>query len=66
MYGRRIQLWRRHGDLTQEEITDRTGLSLSSVQRAEAGGEVRFSTLILIADAVGVPIATLLAADPTG
>jgi transcriptional regulator with XRE-family HTH domain len=63
-YGRRVQLWRRYGELTQEQVMERTGLSLSSVQRIEAGGEIRFSAIILVADALGVPIGTLLSADP--
>jgi hypothetical protein len=45
------------------ERTERT-LSLSSWQRIEAGGEIRFSAIIIAADALGVPIGTLLAADP--
>jgi transcriptional regulator with XRE-family HTH domain len=64
MYGRRIQQWREHRSLTQEQLSERTGLSVSSVQRVEAGGEIRFSAIILAADALGVPIGTLLSADP--
>jgi transcriptional regulator with XRE-family HTH domain len=63
-HGRRIQEWRRYGDLTQEQLVERSGLSLSTVQRIEAGGETRFSALILVADALGVPIGNLLSTDP--
>jgi hypothetical protein len=45
---------------------DRTGLSRSSVQRLEAGGESRFSALLLVADALAVPVGTLLSNDPDG
>jgi len=45
------------------ERTERT-LSLSSWQRIEAGGETRFSAIILVANALGVPIGTLLSTDP--
>ena len=63
-HGRHIQEWRRYGDLTQEQLAERAGLSVSSVQRIEAGVEIRFSAIILVADALGVPIGTLLSADP--
>lgn len=43
---------------------ERTGLSRSSVQRLEGGLEIRFSAVILAADALGVPIQTLLSTDP--
>lgn len=63
-YGRRIQDWRRHRGLTQEQVAERSLLSLSSVQRIEAGGEIRFSAVIMMAEAIGVPIGLLLSADP--
>jgi len=50
--------------MTQEQLRDHTGLSLSSVQRIEAGEEIRFSALLLVADALDVPIGVLLSADP--
>jgi transcriptional regulator with XRE-family HTH domain len=63
-YGRRIQLWREWRGLTQEQLEERVPLSLSSLQRIEAGGEIRFSAVIVVADALGVPIGTMLSADP--
>jgi transcriptional regulator with XRE-family HTH domain len=50
--------------LTQEQVAERSLLSLSSVQRIEAGGEIRFSAVIMMAEAIGVPIGLLLSADP--
>lgn len=66
MHGRRIQLWRRHRGLTQEQAAERTErtLSLSSWQRVEAGIEVHFSAIIVVSDALSVPIGILLATDP--
>ncbi|MFJ2630807.1 helix-turn-helix domain-containing protein [Streptomyces sp. NPDC087422] len=66
MHGRRIQMWREHRNLTQEQLAERVEetLSLSSIQRIEAGGEIRFSAIIVVAEALGVPIGTLLSADP--
>lgn len=64
MHGRRIQLWREHRNLTQEQLEARVELSLSSIQRIEAGGEIRFSAIIIVAEALGVPIGALLSADP--
>ncbi|WP_443070906.1 helix-turn-helix domain-containing protein [Streptomyces sp. NBC_01476] len=65
-HGRRIQLWRRERGLTQEQLAERTEttLSLSSIQRVEAGAEVHFSAIIIVADALAVPIGTLLTTDP--
>ena len=63
-HGRRIQRWREWGDLTQEQLAERTGLSVSSVQRIEAGDEIRFSAVIMVAEALHVPIGTLLSAEP--
>ncbi|NUP52321.1 MAG: helix-turn-helix transcriptional regulator [Catenulispora sp.] len=63
-HGRRIQDWRRFRGFTQEQTAERAGLSLSSVQRIEAGGEIRFSAVLLVAEALGVPIGSLLSRDP--
>jgi transcriptional regulator with XRE-family HTH domain len=67
-HGRRIQLWRRARGLTQEQLAERTEpiLSLSSIQRIEAGAEVHFSAIIIVGEALGVPIGPLLSADPDG
>jgi transcriptional regulator with XRE-family HTH domain len=59
-----VQEWRRWRGLTQEQLAERAELSLSSVQRIEAGGEIRFSALLLTAEALGVPIGSLLSRDP--
>ncbi len=64
MHGHRIQLWRQHRNYTQEQLSYRAGLSLSSVQRIEAGDETRFSALLLVAEALEVPIGALLSNDP--
>ena len=64
MHGRRIQDWRRYRGLTQEQLAERAGLSLSSVQRVESGVEIRFSALLLVAEALSVPIGPLLSSAP--
>jgi transcriptional regulator with XRE-family HTH domain len=64
MHGRRAQEWRRFRGLTQEQLAERAELSLSSVQRIEAGEEIRFSALLMTAEALGVPIGALLSRDP--
>jgi transcriptional regulator with XRE-family HTH domain len=64
MHGRRAQDWRRWRGLTQEQLAERAEVSLSSVQRIEAGEEIRFSALLLVAEALGVPIGSLLSRDP--
>jgi transcriptional regulator with XRE-family HTH domain len=64
MHGRRAQDWRRWRGLTQEQLAERAEVSLSSVQRIEAGEEIRFSALLLVAEALGVPIGSLLSRSP--
>jgi transcriptional regulator with XRE-family HTH domain len=63
-HGRRAQEWRRFRGLTQEQLAERAEVSLSSVQRIESGAEIRFSALLMVADALGVPIGSLLSRDP--
>lgn len=63
--GRRIQRHREHVNVTQDQLRDRTGLSRSTIQRVESGDrESRLSWLILISDALGIPLGTLLSVDP--
>jgi len=64
-HGRRIQLWRLHRNYTQEQLAHRTGMSVSSIQRIEAGGESRLSALLLVADALQVSIGRLLSDEPS-
>lgn len=57
---RRHRLW---ANLTQDEIARRTGLDRRTVQRIEAGStDARLSWLLLIADAIGIPLAQLVEA----
>jgi transcriptional regulator with XRE-family HTH domain len=47
-------------NLTQQAVIDATGLQRSTVQQAETGAvDPRLSTLLLIADAIGVPMTAL-------
>ena len=58
--GERIRQAREHANLTQEQLAERTELHRSTVQRIEAGHGIKYVHLLLIADAVAVPIAELM------
>jgi transcriptional regulator with XRE-family HTH domain len=59
--GDQIRAARLHANLTQEEIANRTGLDRPSYNRIEQGHQsATLDSLILIADAIGVPLAELV------
>ncbi|MDI9885878.1 helix-turn-helix transcriptional regulator [Streptomyces sp. HNM0645] len=47
--GLRVRDARMYADLTQEKLAHRTGIDRSTIQRIEAGGEIKVSHLLLIA-----------------
>lgn len=55
-----IAMQRKKRALTQEEVSALSGLSVRTIQRAEAGKTVGLSTLRLLADAMGVPVASIV------
>jgi transcriptional regulator with XRE-family HTH domain len=63
--GRRMRTIRRAAELSQEEVARRAGITLKGYGELERG-EVKdphFSTLRGVANALGVPLATLLATE---
>ena len=59
--GQRIAETRRAAGLSQEQLADRIGMERRSVQRYESGErDPRFTDLVRIADALGVPLADLV------
>jgi transcriptional regulator with XRE-family HTH domain len=62
--GARIVKLRKEANITQRAVIEATGLQRSTVQEIEHGEvDPRLSSLLLIADAIGVPVASLFA-DP--
>lgn len=60
--GTRIVQLRADANLTQRAVIEATGLQRSTVQEIEAGKvDPRLSSLLLIADAIGVPVTALFA-----
>ncbi|MFF5001679.1 helix-turn-helix domain-containing protein [Streptomyces phaeochromogenes] len=58
--GDRIAALRLHRGLTQDDAVERTGIPRSTYQRIERGqSDVRFSQLLLIAEALEVHVAEL-------
>lgn len=63
--GQRIRHFRGRADLTLDQLGARVGIAASQLSLMENGRrEPRLSLLSAIADAVGVPVATLLDASP--
>lgn len=61
--GERIRRARLHADLTQEKLSERVGLDRTTIIRIEAGSSAALlDHLLLIADALGVPLADLVRA----
>lgn len=58
----KIKTLRRDHGLTQEDLADRSGVGIATIQRAEGGKPLSASSLASIAAAFGIP-ATALAAD---
>lgn len=59
--GARIQARRLHRNLTQEQLAARSGIDRSTVQRIEGGlNDPRYSHLLLLADALDIPLADLV------
>lgn len=63
--GDRIRRHRLAANLTQDRLAQMTGLDRRTVQRVERyDRDARLSWLLLIADAIGVPVGQLLEMDP--
>ncbi|WP_308409559.1 helix-turn-helix transcriptional regulator [Streptomyces sp. A3M-1-3] len=59
--GDQIRAARIHANLTQQRVAETAGLDRPSLNRIEQGHVApRIDTLIRIADAVGVPLATFI------
>ncbi|WP_328544563.1 helix-turn-helix transcriptional regulator [Streptomyces europaeiscabiei] len=62
--GDRVRAERLHQNLTQEKLYLAARVDRVTLQRVEAGEDVRLSTLLKIARALGVPLADLLVDGP--
>ncbi|MEU8886757.1 helix-turn-helix transcriptional regulator [Streptomyces sp. NPDC048442] len=59
--GEHIRVARRAAGLTQEQVGLRTGIERNNINRIEQGhSAARLDSLLLIADAIGVPLADLV------
>lgn len=58
--GDRIRIRRLHQNLTQESLAHATGIDRSTIQRMEAGSEMKLSHLLLVAHALRVHVTDLL------
>ncbi|WP_432124083.1 helix-turn-helix domain-containing protein [Streptomyces sp. C10-9-1] len=59
--GQRIAEYRRAAGLSQDQLASRVGVERRSIQRYEHGErDIKFTDLVLIADALGVPLADLV------
>ncbi|MGW8326452.1 helix-turn-helix domain-containing protein [Streptomyces sp. NPDC055897] len=59
--GDRIRAARIHADLTQEQVSNSTGIDRATYNRIEQGhASPLLDSLIRIADAIGVPLADLV------
>lgn len=62
--GRRIASLRRTARLSQDQLADRAGVERRTIQRYEnAIRDPRYSDLLLIADALGLPLEDLIRQD---
>lgn len=63
----RLRTLRRSLKLSQEAFAERAGLNAKHYQEIERGGktEVRFSTLVRLAEAYGIPLHELFWNEPT-
>ncbi|MFD9930122.1 helix-turn-helix transcriptional regulator [[Kitasatospora] papulosa] len=61
--GQRLATARRNAGLSQEQLGDLVGVERRTIQRYEGGSrDPRFTDLLLIADAIGVPLSDLVRA----
>lgn len=58
--GRNIAAWRVYNGLTQEELAEEAHTSKDTIQRFEHGEGVRIDTLQDIANALGIPVKSLI------
>lgn len=59
--GAQIKAQREYANLTQEELSYRTGIPRLTIQRIESGAtDARLGWLLRIAQCLGVPLSTLL------
>ncbi|MEV5236515.1 helix-turn-helix transcriptional regulator [Streptomyces pseudogriseolus] len=58
--GDRIRVRRLHQNLTQESLAHAAGIDRSTIQRMEAGHEMKVSHLLLVAHALRVHVVDLL------
>jgi transcriptional regulator with XRE-family HTH domain len=59
--GQRLAAARRTVQLSQDQLADRVGVERRTIQRYESGErDPRYTDLLLIADAIGVPLADLV------
>jgi transcriptional regulator with XRE-family HTH domain len=58
--GDRIRIRRLHQDMTQESLAHAAGVDRSTIQRMEAGQEMKLSHLLLVAHALRVHVTDLL------
>ncbi|MGO4630476.1 helix-turn-helix domain-containing protein [Streptomyces sp. 2RAF24] len=59
--GKRIAAGRRKAGLSQDQLAERIGMERRSVQRYESGDrDPRFTDLVLISEAIGVPLPDLV------
>lgn len=58
--GDRIRVRRLHQNMTQESLAHAAGIDRSTVQRMEAGAEMKLSHLLLVAAALRVHVTDLL------
>lgn len=57
--GANVRRERERAALTQEELAERAGLTWLTVHRLEAGQTARLATIVGVADALRVPVASL-------
>ncbi|WP_055693341.1 helix-turn-helix domain-containing protein [Streptomyces prasinopilosus] len=58
--GDRIRVRRLHQNLTQESLAHAAGIDRSTIQRMEAGHEMKLTHLLLVAHALRVHVVDLL------
>jgi len=61
--GNNIKLFRLRGELSQEKLAKKAGISRSTVQSAEAGKSIEFEHILKIAEALGIHPADLFLTD---